>query len=183
MEPIEFTLWVFEVCGITDVKRLDIANMLNARCLSPLVGGRIRRASARVVAGDTTIVPNRFDAVVFLTNIGFRGVGSIMRRAGESPDEAIGNEDVKGLTNSPLSPGGAVAEVYWNRCELLQNVCAAIFHEAGHLKFRGRHSMHDEPGVLVLASHTRNADFPNPTDIQVFRNAIPNVVPLRTRVP
>ncbi len=183
MDPIDFTLWVFEVCGITDVKRLEIANLLNKQFLTPLVGGRIRRASARVVAGDATITPNRFDAVVFLTNIGFQGAGSIMKRTGVRPEEAIGNEAVKGLTVAQSGATAGVAEVYWNRCELLTHVCAAIFHEAGHLKFRGKGSMHDQPGVFILASHTRNGSTPNDADIRVFRAGIPNVVALRTRVP
>ena len=183
MDPIDFTLWVFELCGITDVKRLEIANTLNVHFLTPLVGGRIRRASASVVAGDATIRPNRFDAVVFLTNIGFQGAGSIMKRTGERPEEAIGNENVKGLTLAQSGATAGVAEVYWNRCELLTHVCGAIFHEAGHLKFKGPGSMHDQPGVYVLASHGRNVTTPNDSDFKVFRNAIPNVVALRTRVP
>jgi hypothetical protein len=183
MNPIDFTLWVFELCGITDVKRLEIANTLNTHFLTPLVRGRIRSASANVVAGDSTITPNRFDAVVFLTNIGFMGAGSIMRRAGISPVEAISNEQIKGLTIGQSGATAGVSEVYWNRCELLSAVCASIFHEAGHLKFRGNGAMHDQPGVLVLASHLGINPTPNNADFEVFRNAIPNAVALRTRVP
>ncbi len=180
---MNFTLWVFELCGITDVKRLEIANLLNTQFLTPLVGGGISSARARVVAGDATITPGRFDAVVFLTNIGFQGSGSIMKRVGERPEEAIGNENVKGLTIKGSGATAGVAEAYWNRCELLTHVCATIFHEAGHLKFKGKGSMHDQPGVYVLASHTRNGSTPNDADIKVFKAAIPHVVALRTRVP
>jgi hypothetical protein len=179
---MDFIFWVFEICDLTDVKRQEIANLLNVHFLTPLVSGAIRRASASVVAGNTLISPGRFDAVVFLTNIGFRGSGSIMKRAGVSPDEAIGNEDVKGLTVASLS-GGGIAEVYWNRCERLIQVCAAIFHEAGHLKFNGPGAMHDQKGVKVLASHTKNVGIPEPADLHVFASrCIPNAVPLRTRV-
>src|SRR5436305_1973972 len=107
---MDFTLWVFELCGITDVKRAEIANILNHIFLTPLVGGNIRRAAAQVVEGDATIRPNRFDAVVFLTTIGFQGAGSIMKRAGVRPEEAIGNEDMKGLTLTQAGTPG-IAEV------------------------------------------------------------------------
>ena len=113
----------------------------------------------------------------------------ILKRAGVSPEEATLNENLKGLTATPL-PGGGISEVYWNRCELLSGVAGAIFHEACHLKFKAkRHNeMHDAVGsdgkkVWILGTNNMNAAHPNTADIEVFKSKIPNAVPLRNRLP
>jgi hypothetical protein len=185
---MNFVLWVISVIDITDVKRRELAALVTTTFMQGLVGGNVRSAVCRVVAQDEHFQPGQFDAVVFLTEIGFRGAGSIMKRAGESPEEAIANEDVKGLTAAFL-PGGGIAEIYWNRCSTLPLVAAVIFHEAGHLKFRSmdKNLMHKARGsagpVRVLATDTQNVWLPNDSDFEVFRSKISNVVPLRNRLP
>ena len=186
---MNFVLWVISVIDITDVKRQELAALITTRFMQPLVGGSVKTAVCRVVAENDSFQPGRFDAVVFLTTIGFRGAGSIMKRAGETPEEALAHEEIKGLTDAFMQ-GGGIAEVYWNRCDLLSNVAAAIFHEAGHLKFRSRteNSMHNARGhngipVAVLAAVSHNTILPNSADLEVFKSKIGNVVPLRNTVP
>jgi len=189
MAAINFTLWVVDVVDLTDMKQLELAALLNVNFMQPLVGGSVGSASCRVVGTAEEFRPGMFDAVVFLTTIAFKGSGSILKRAGVSPEEATLNENLKGLTATPL-PGGGISEVYWNRCELLSGVAGAIFHEACHLKFKAkRHNeMHDAVGsdgkkVWILGTNNMNAAHPNTADIEVFKSKIPNAVPLRNRLP
>lgn len=189
---IPFRLWVLDTVGLTDVKREDLRNLTDRNFMIPLRGVDMAAGNVRVVGLDEAIAPGRFDAVVFLTTIGFRGAGSIMKLAGVSPEEAIENESIEGLTDARLK-GGGIAEVYWNRCETLSQVASAIFHEAGHLKFQEtfRDQMHGSVGsdgktkVHILGKHLGKgfSQLPNIADIQVFKSKIPNVIVLRTRMP
>jgi len=180
---------VFDNVDLTDVKREDLSNLLNVNFMAKLVGGTVSAATARVVGRDEAILARKFDVVVFLTIIGFRGSGSVIKKAGGDPQEAMGKENIKGLTEADRA-GGGIGEVYWNRIDTLSGTAAAIFHEAGHLKFREtkKNHMHDSVGsdgtkVLILAKETKNARLPNAADIEVFKAQIPNVIKLRTRLP
>ncbi len=186
MAAIHFTLWVFDCVGLTDVKLADLKLILDTVFLSPMKAKNksIVSARAKMVDRSETIAPSKFDAVVFLTTIGFRGSGSIIKIATGNVDEAIGDDTKAGLTDV-FAPGGGVSEVYWYRNTFLTDVAGSIFHEACHLKFqeKNKEEMHNSSvngqHVRVLARRAPSLAHPNNADLVIFASKVPHAVKLR----
>jgi len=173
---IHFTLWLFDLVGLTDVKQADISGIIDGRFLANCRDDQVRSAKTSW-ATTSPIAAKPFDAVVFLV-VDFRQ--SLAPKIGGSrpgpSDDALGN-------TYQGSPTGGLAEVYWDKCLNLSEVCTSIFHEAAHLKSGEGAAMHDAAGVRALAKKGAKAVHPSWADLEFFTAAIKRKITLRTTVP
>ncbi|GAC1420593.1 MAG: hypothetical protein NVSMB6_22300 [Burkholderiaceae bacterium] len=175
---INFTLWLFDLVGLTDVKQNEISEILNGRFLGNCRDARIVSTRTKwAPTPQSTIAPLKFDAVVFLVNNFRQSLLPIVGGARPAPgSESLG-------TTALGASGGGMAEVYWKRCVNISEVCTSLFHEAAHLKSGKGGEMHDAPGVRALAKKGSTAIHPSWSDLEFFTAAIKRPVQVRTKVP
>ena len=191
---IDHTLWVFDtIVGLRDHRNKslpDALKLLNGAylsyCQGAVPGGSahtIVSAIGKQVTGSQ-VSPSAFDAVVFLVKDPTQSFGP--KIGGTAANQA----DVLGRTFLGAA-GGGLAEVYWDLCRGNNELAAAIFHEAAHLKSGLGQQMHTAtvgaphggPGLRVLRANGASFFAPSGDDCDFYSIAIPNRIALRTKPP
>jgi hypothetical protein len=191
-QTINHTIWLVDT-GLRDFRHKSIPETLGringiflSNCIGNVATDTIVSATARLAA-TVPITTARFDAVVFLV----RNVAqSLAPRIGRSPTRALNDPSVLGTTFLG-SPGGGLAEVYWERCFSDSEAASAIFHEAAHLKSGLGEAMHIQKvgarhggwGLRVLTEKGGAFPFPSEDDLDFYSSAITKPILLRSAVP